>query len=104
MCARLAARDCKENKEPAFMVGLLSMVDVLLGQKLELLCEQLSLAPNIRQALLAHEGPLGRSLHLVKAFEKGRLTNASDEAVTKLNQYFLKSRIWANQILDGMDN
>ena len=104
MCARLAARDCKENKEPAFMVGLLSMVDVLLGQKLELLCEQLSLAPNIRQALLAHEGPLGRSLHLVKAFEKGRLTNASDEAVTKLNQYFLESRIWANQILDGMDN
>jgi len=103
MCARLAARDCKENKEPAFMVGLLSMVDVLLGQKLELLCDQIALAPNIRQALLAHKGPLGKTLHLVKAFEKGRLKNASDEAVATLNQYFLESRIWANQVLGGMD-
>lgn len=103
MCARLAARDCEENKEPAFMVGLLSMIDVLLDQKLELLCEQLSLTPNIRQALLAHEGLLGKSLHLVKAFEKGRLTNASDEAVATLNQYFLESRSWANQVLDGVD-
>ncbi|EBA01188.1 EAL and HDOD domain-containing protein [Marinobacter sp. ELB17] len=104
MCARLAARDCKENKEPAFMVGLLSMVDVLLGQKLELLCDQLPLTQEVRRALLAHEGPLGKSLHLVKAFEKGRLINASDEAVAKLNQYFLESRSWANHVLDGMDN
>jgi EAL and modified HD-GYP domain-containing signal transduction protein len=35
MCSQLVARDCKKNKEPAFMVGLLSMADVLLGQKLE---------------------------------------------------------------------
>jgi len=33
MCSQLAARDCKKNKEPAFMVGLLSMANVLLGQK-----------------------------------------------------------------------
>lgn len=104
MCSRLAERDCQDNKEPAFMVGLLSMIDVLLGTKLELLCEQLSLAPDIRQALLAHKGPLGKSLHLVKAFEKGRLTSASDEAVATLNQYFLESRSWANQVLDGMGN
>jgi EAL and modified HD-GYP domain-containing signal transduction protein len=104
MCSRLAARDCKANKEPAFMMGLLSMVDVLLGQKLELLCDQLPLAPNIKQALLAHEGPLGKTLHLVKAFEKGRLTNASDEAIATLNHFFLESRSWANKVLDGMDN
>ncbi|MCL1478082.1 MAG: HDOD domain-containing protein [Marinobacter sp.] len=104
MCSRLAARDCKENKEPAFMVGLLSMVDVLLGQKLELLCDQLPLAPSVKQALLAHEGSLGKTLHLVKAFEKGRLTNASDEVVATLNHYFLESRGWANQVLDGMGN
>jgi hypothetical protein len=93
MCSRLAARDCQDNKEPAFMVGLLSMIDVLLGLKLEVLCEQLPLASSVRQALLAHEGPLGKTLHLVKAFEKSRLTNASAEAVATLNQYFLESRI-----------
>jgi EAL and modified HD-GYP domain-containing signal transduction protein len=103
MCSRLAARDCKENEEPAFMVGLLSMIDVLLGQNLERLCDQLHLSATIKQALLAHEGPLGNTLRLVKAFEKGRLTNASDQAVAKLNQYFLESRSWANQVLSGID-
>jgi len=104
MCSQLAARDCKKNKEPAFMVGLLSMANVLLGQKLELLCDRLPLAPSIKQALLAHEGPLGKTLHLVKAFEEGRLTNTSDEEVATFNQCFLESRSRVNQILDGMNN
>jgi EAL and modified HD-GYP domain-containing signal transduction protein len=104
MCSRLAARESAEYKEPAFMVGLLSMIDVLLGQKLEVLCDQLPLTQDVRRALLSHEGPLGKSLHLVKAFEKGRLKNASDEAIAKLNGYFLESRSWANRVLDGLDN
>lgn len=102
MCARLAARDCKENREPAFMVGLLSMIDVLLGQKFELLCDQLPLAPSVKRALFNHEGPLGKTLHLVKAFEKGHLHNATDEAIATLNHYFLDSTSWTNKVLQGM--
>jgi len=68
------------------------------------LCDRLPLAPSIKQALLAHEGPLGKTLHLVKAFEEGRLTNTSDEEVATFNQCFLESRSRVNQILDGMNN
>ena len=103
MCARLAARDYKDNTESAFMVGLLSMIDVLLGQDMEFLCHQLPLSADIRSALLSHTGNLGKILHLVKAFEKGRLKNASDEAVAKLNRYYLSSRRWTNQILEGIN-
>lgn len=104
MCARLAARDFKDNTDSAFMTGLLSMIDVLLGQDMAILCDQLPLTADVRDALLSHKGSLGKTLHLVKSFEKAKLRNASPGAIAKLNRYFLESRSWTNEILEGISH
>ena len=58
-------------REKAFMVGLLSLLDVLLQQPLAALLEALHLADDVTQALLHRQGVLGRLLDAVCASEAG---------------------------------
>lgn len=59
------------ERERAFLVGMLSLVDVLLGRPLEELVRELRLGPEIEAALLRREGELGRLLALAEAAERG---------------------------------
>lgn len=56
-----------------FLVGLLSLLDVLLGVPMPRIIEQLKLSPTINSLLLDSEGPLGRYLRLAIVVEKGRV-------------------------------
>lgn len=103
MCRRLAAGEFKEDPDSAFMTGLLSMADLMLNQSAEEVCEQLPLSDAVTQALISNGGNMGKILRLVIAFENAELRSAGDRAVAKLNQYYLESRTWANQMLAGLD-
>lgn len=59
------------DRERAFLVGMLSLVDALLGRPLEEVVAELRLAPEIGAALLRREGELGRLLALAEAAERG---------------------------------
>ncbi|MBY0399750.1 EAL domain-containing protein [Myxococcota bacterium] len=59
------------DRERAFLVGMLSLVDALLGRPLEAIVDELSLAPELAEALLRREGDLGRLLGLAEAAERG---------------------------------
>lgn len=56
--------------DQAFMVGIMSLTPALLEMSMEEILTQLSnLPPLVREALLAHTGPLGKRLRLVEALE-----------------------------------
>ena len=70
----------------AFITGVLSLVDVLLGVPKEEVIESMILEENIRRALLEGEGPLGDLLKLVEATQKGTL----DRVKPLMERYELK--------------
>ena len=78
MCEILAAASGREiDAKPAFMTGLLSVIDALLDQPLDELLSQLPLQPEIHQALLHQQGPLGQLLGLSVAYEQAQWRQVS---------------------------
>lgn len=63
--------------ELAFMTGILSLIDALLGKPLEEVISQLSLAEEAQSALLAREGELGKLLTFTENLEQGDMDGVS---------------------------
>lgn len=103
MCQTLAVNEFKADPEKAFMVGMLSLADIMLGQSIKQICDQLPLNEDIYHALVDHSGKLGNILTLVITFEKAELHSASHKTVDKLNSYYLVSRGWAMAMLSGLN-
>lgn len=90
----------------AFMTGMLSLVDVLLGFPRADVIDQLNLADEVRAALIDGSGRLGRLLKLVEMLETDE-RHAIDEplAALRLSKAELlrlewNAMRWANQLLD----
>jgi len=64
----------------AFLVGMLSMLDTVLGRPLAGIVDELPLVPETRGALLEGFGSLGRVLSCVMAYEQGRWDSVSEAA------------------------
>lgn len=73
---RLAKRECDE----LFLVGLLSLMDTLLGIPMARLLARIKLPAALADVLLRSEGPWGRYLLLAIAVEKGRVTQVTNLA------------------------
>ena len=69
----------------AFITGLLSLIDVLLGVPMEEVVKSMMLEDQIRKALLEREGPLGDMLRLVEATRR----NALDKVKPLMERYEL---------------
>jgi len=67
----------KEEKEEAFMVGVLSLIDVLLGVPMETVVEEMSLERRIKDALLGRKGTLGDMLNIVESVQRGKMDKVS---------------------------
>ena len=67
------------ERERAFLVGMLSLVDVLLGRPIEEVVRELRLGPDIALALISREGELGRLLALAEATERGDFEQIESE-------------------------
>ena len=91
--------------DSAFIVGLLSLLDVLLEVPMEKILARLELSPEVRTALLERDGPLGTPLQLVEAYEKANLDAAkglaSDNAVPDelVPDLYLDALHWASEHL-----
>lgn len=79
--------------DQAFMTGILSLLDTLLDMPMEEVLKQISLKDNVRQALLAREGSLGRLLTLTE-----RLEQADFSAVDTLLK---ESSLGLQQLIDA---
>jgi c-di-GMP phosphodiesterase len=71
MCELLAGSAEFEMARQSYLVGLLSALDLLLDQPIAAIISPLPLTEELKGAIVRHEGPLGRLLAAVIAYEKG---------------------------------
>jgi len=88
-CAALvqAHKNTSLDAGQAFLAGLLSGADILLGVELEVFLERLELSAEVKAAALTEDGPLGSVVNRIKAVE-ARL--ALKKSVHRLNPVLLR--------------
>ena len=92
------------------MVGVLSLLDTLLGVEMSKLVETLSIQQDMSEALLSRRGYLGRQLQLIEAHEKGEfekvsaiLTEMGFLSINEFTTMELEAAAWANRINDTVN-
>ncbi|MCB1861618.1 MAG: HDOD domain-containing protein, partial [Gammaproteobacteria bacterium] len=70
MCAKLAATVKQGESEGAFTVGLLSVLDLLMGRPIAKVLERVPISSSVKLALLDHQGVSGQALHCARSFEQ----------------------------------
>jgi len=100
----------KNHQDRAFMVGILSLLDSLLGMKMEELVKTLSIQKDMCDALISRRGYLGRQLELIEAHERGDFERAQSIIselgfleMYELTQMELEALSWANQINESLN-
>ena len=95
----------KNHQDRAFMVGILSLLDSLLGMPMEELIKTLSIQKDMSDALSVRRGYLGRQLALIEACERGEfdyvqsiLEELGFLSMRELTQLELEALAWSNQI------
>ena len=95
----------KNHQERAFMVGILSLLNVLLGIEMQKIVDKLEIPDDMSQALLNREGRLGQELKLIEANEKGDiaviqliLTELGFLSLSELADIEIQAIGWANRI------
>lgn len=92
------------ERERAFLVGMLSLVDALLGRPIETIVQDLRLGADIALALTRHEGELGRLLTLAEAAERGDMVVIEGElerlelSVAELQRYDHAAYAWLHDL------
>ena len=99
----------KAFADQAFMAGIMSLMPVLMGQKIEEIVATLGVTPLVRDALCEHAGDLGKFLQLAEACESGELESLSaclqgieGLSAKALNRAQTSALQWANSI--GQEN
>ena len=105
-CESVALRiGLDERGHEAFFMGLLSLIDTLLGRPLPELLTTLPIAEDVRQALLGADSDLGRVCRLVVAYERGAWDEVSALAAalglseTAAPEIYLKAIEWGNSTI-----
>ncbi len=95
----------KNYQERAFMVGILSLLDVLLGIDIHQIIDKLDIPDDMSQALLIREGRLGQELKLVEVNEKGEIAAIQSMLIelgflrlSELADIEVQAVAWANRI------
>jgi c-di-GMP phosphodiesterase len=96
MCELLA--DDPARRDRAFTVGMFSVINRLLGMPMREALEALPLADDVVAALLRGEGPEGRNLRVVLAWEMGDFSAAEGVpgGTTRVARAYRKAVEWAD--------
>ena len=110
----LTLQDHPTLADGAFVTGIVSVMDALLGQSMQQVVDALGLADDLRDALLQRSGPIGQMLAVVELVEadndsgKDRdsdvlayLDDDAGRAATRLNHSQGLALAWANQVLQA---
>jgi EAL and modified HD-GYP domain-containing signal transduction protein len=96
MCELLCDEPARRDR--AFTVGMFSVINRLLGMPMREALEALPLADDVVAALLRGEGPDGRNLRLVLAWEMGDFSAADGVpgGTTRVARAYRKAVEWAD--------
>lgn len=90
--------------DQAFMVGMLSLADVVMQSSLDEVFAEIGLAEELQQAILKHEGIFGQLLQLAEVIERGDFETAEQE-IAKLDissddllEIQLETMSWSNDL------
>lgn len=72
MCAQLIEQVHPENRESAFTIGLLSILDLLLDRTMTEILSELPLSNEAKSVLLQRSGTTGKALNCTLAYEENR--------------------------------
>ncbi len=98
MCEDLASAAGVRGSEAYFMVGLLSLVDVLLQQPLKDALGRLPLSPQVQAALLSHRGSIGEALECALKYERGTFDEVGFMKLTApvIAEIYRQAVVWAD--------
>ena len=104
MCEILAELSGREDAMTAFIVGLLSRLDVLMDIAMRDLMRQVPLSFEVKQALLHRNGPLGELLTEVEHYESGRFDRLAWFVEPNLYEVaYRHSVIWARRAQQALE-
>lgn len=102
-CELVTANGIAGDPSARFLVGLLSRIDVLMGQPMASVLAQLPVGVDVKAALLQGVGPHATVLSLIYAFEAGdweyidRLQDMQFVAGIDLSRVYSESTAWAHE-------
>jgi EAL and modified HD-GYP domain-containing signal transduction protein len=104
MCERLAHYLVSQEADRSFTVGLFSLLDAFADQPLDAILAQLPLSPEINAALLRGEGPAGRILKCVTAYEQAnwREVNLLGLPADIVRNAYLDALTWTDSLFMEM--
>lgn len=104
MCELLAESKGNGDQDSAFMVGMISQLDLLLDVALDEILTQIPLDHAIKTAISDYEGRLGQILKEIIAFEEADwgVVNASDLGKSFFEVAYRHSLHWADQAMEAL--
>ncbi|MEH6628008.1 MAG: HDOD domain-containing protein [Motiliproteus sp.] len=105
LCSLLAENKGNANPETAFMVGILSQLDVLMGLTMEDVLQQVPLGDEIKEAIGQKIGILGEILALVEHHEQGDWDSLKEKKVdiSFFEAAYRHSITWAQQTMQSLN-
>ncbi len=100
-CEFLGAR---EDEQSLFLLGILSLMEAMLGRPLSEIVAEIALPDRVRAALLGKSNRYREILDLVTAFEAGRWNEVSERALglrqdeSQLSATYLQALDWAQKV------
>lgn len=95
--------------ESAFIAGIVSVMEAILGIETEVFVESLNLSQDVRDALLERKGILGELLDLIEAIEKDETEKVADFVRLKITggyevigQAQKQTILWVNQVNNNL--
>ena len=108
-CCELLATNLRTRKDEQslFLLGVLSLMDAMLGRPLSEIVAEISLPDRVRAALLGRSNFYREILDLVTSFEAGRWSEVSERAVclrqdeSQLSATYLEAVDWAQKVFQA---
>jgi EAL and modified HD-GYP domain-containing signal transduction protein len=111
MCEQLGTRSNRRvDGGSAFIVGLLSLLDVILEMPMDAILAKLELTDEVDEALLNRSGPYAPALQMVEAYERADWDTAqklaSENAIKQetLPELYVEALQWATQRVMGEES
>lgn len=102
MCETIAKKTGYANPHQAYTVGILSTLDGILNEPMSSLLKKIHLSDSLNDALLHHQGELGRILKFTIDYEQANFNQLEKSPVdnTDLVNAYLQGIEYANTIID----
>lgn len=101
MCEHLVSSSL--SPDIAFLVGLMSLMDLMLTKPLNELLNEISMSDEIKEAILDYKHPLGELLKKVLMFEQANINDWPAAKVQRFNKAYISSQNKTNQTLSIID-